>query len=81
MKLKTVDILLLHVHLDGVRRMSFLTVLLLFFSRSFTSFHDLTFEKTILDADESLTGSSNITLNSLALFSVFQSFIYLILRN
>lgn len=61
--------ILLHVHLDGVRRMSFLTGLLLFFSRSFTSLHDRTFEKTIFVADESLTGSNNITLDTLALFA------------
>lgn len=56
----------LHVHLVGVRRMSLLTVLL-FFSRSFTSLHDRTFEKTMFDDDESLTGSNNITLITLAL--------------
>lgn len=49
-----------NVHLVGVRRMSFLTVLLLFFSRS--SLHDRTFEKTMFAADESVTGSNNITL-------------------
>lgn len=62
-----IDFFLLNVHLDGVRRMSLLTGLLLFFSRSFTSLHDLTFENTILDADVSLTGNNNITLNTLAL--------------
>lgn len=65
--------ILLHVHLDGVRRMSFLTGwLLLFFSRSFASLHDLTFAKTILDAAESFTGSNNITLNTLALHTASQ---------
>lgn len=57
------------VHLDdGVRRMSFFTGLLLFFSlHSFTSFHDDgTLEKTILVDDESLTdGINNITFDSL----------------
>lgn len=56
----------LNVHLVGVRRMSLLTGLLLFFSRSFTSLHDRTFEKTMFDEAESLTGSNNITLNTLA---------------
>jgi hypothetical protein len=57
------------VHLDdGVRRMSFFTGLLLFFSlHSFTSLHDDgTLEKTILVDDESLTdGINNITFDSL----------------
>lgn len=57
------------VHLDdGVRRMSFFTGLLLFFSlHSFTSLHDDgTLEKTILVDEESLTdGINNITFDSL----------------
>lgn len=63
-----------NVHLDdGVRRMSFFTGLLLFFSHSFTSLHDdWRFEKTILDDDASFTdGINNITFNSLIIFYFF----------
>lgn len=63
-----INYLVRDVHLDdGVRRMSFFTGLLLFFSHSFTSFHDDgTLEKTILVDDESLTdGINNITFDSL----------------
>jgi hypothetical protein len=49
--------------------MSLLTVLLLFFSRSFTSLHDRTFEKTMFDAVESFTGNNNITLITLLLLA------------
>lgn len=63
-----------NVHLDdGVRRMSFFTGLLLFFSHSFTSLHDdWRFEKTILDDDASFTdGINNITFNSLIIIYFF----------
>jgi len=55
----------INIHLDGVRRMSLLTGLLLFFSRSLESLHDRTFEKTMLEADGSFTGNNNITLITL----------------